>query len=206
VHQYVVLLYNHGVWTNFSSPIVITDISPMSPDDIWAATPDDSVLHFQAGHWTQFPIGVAQGQSEGELQALSMTSDSDGWLVALGGDPSPQGMFLAHFDGHSWTRVPGPTMAGAPELSSIDMVSANEGWAGGFLPSQSGYGQTVLLHYVGERWQQVPLAYSGAILSICMVSASEVWAVVASSGIPSGATSGLLHYYNGKWTPYDPGQ
>ncbi len=69
-------------------------------------------------------------------------------------------------------------------LTSLDMVSANEGWAAG----RGG----AIWHYSGGRWQKAnsPIADGRDLDSISMVSATDGWAVGDST---------LLHYTNGTW-------
>jgi integrase-like protein len=123
-------------------------------------------------------------------------SDSDGWAAGLT-NATPQGMYLARFDGHAWARVQGPAASGPTEIHSIVLVSPNEGWAGGDLLSASGVG-AVLLHYVNGQWETTPAPSSRGIERIVILSATEGWAAVA------GGAAGLLHYQNGRWTPCYP--
>jgi hypothetical protein len=193
--QSALLRYNNGVWTETASPRGITDMSVLSADDVWATCFDGHILHEQGGRWTTYTIGgEASGQGTQPL-AISTLSDSDGWAAGLT-NATPQGMFLARFDGHTWTRIQGPAAAGPTEIHSIAMVSPNEGWAGGDLLTSTGL-EAVLLHYVNGQWETTPAPSSGGIGKIVMVSATEGWAAVGG-----GAAAGLLHYQNGRWTPY----
>jgi hypothetical protein len=196
--QSALLRYNNGAWTETASPRGITDMSVLSADDVWATCFDGHILHEQGGRWTTYTIGgQVSGPSEQGTQplAISMLSDSDGWAAGLT-NATPQGMFLARFDGHTWTRVQGPAAAGPTEIHSIAMVSPNEGWAGGDLLTSASL-EAVLLHYVNGQWETTAAPSRGGIGRIVMVSATEGWAAVGG-----GAAAGLLHYQNGRWTPY----
>jgi hypothetical protein len=196
--QSALLRYDNGAWTETASPRGITDMSVLSADDVWATCFDGHILHEQGGRWTTYTIGgQASGPSDQGTQplAISMLSDSDGWAAGLT-NATPQGMFLARFDGHAWTRVQGPVASGPTEIHSIAMVSPNEGWAGGDLLNSMSI-EAVLLHYVNSQWETVPSPSSGGIGQIVMLSATEGWATVGGS-----AAAGLLHYQNGRWTPY----
>jgi hypothetical protein len=164
--------------------------------DIWAACYDGQILHYQGGHWTPYSIdGQAPGQ-EGQPLSISMLSESDGWVAGFT-NSGPQGMFLAHFDGRTWTRVVGPAASGATDIYTVALVSPSEGWAGGEAgPSDP----AVLLHDVDGSWRLVPAPYNGSIGRIVMVSAAEGWATVGCCG-----AAGLLHYQHGRWTPYHGG-
>jgi len=194
--QSALLRYNNGAWAETVSPRGITDMSVLSAADVWAACFDGHILHEHGGRWATYTIGgQASGQGTQPL-AISMLSDSDGWAAGLT-NATPQGMFLARFDGHTWTRVLGPAASGPTEIHSIAMVSPNEGWAGGDLLSGMSL-EAVLLHFVNGQWETTPAPFSGGIGKIVMLSATEGWAAVG------GGAAGLLHYQNGRWTPYQP--
>jgi hypothetical protein len=195
--QSALLRYDNGVWTETASPRGITNMSVLSADDVWATCFDGHILHEQGGRWTTYTIGAqASGQGTQPL-AISMLSESDGWAAGLT-NPTPQGMFLARFDGHVWTRVQGPAASGPTEIHSIAMVSPTEGWAGGDLLNSMSL-EAVVLHYQNGQWETTPVPSSGGIGKIVMLSATEGWAAVGG-----GAAAGLLHYQNGRWTPYHP--
>lgn len=194
-NQSALLRYDHGAWTKLASPRAITDVSVVAADDVWATCFDGHILHEHGGRWTTYTIG---GQETGQQPlSINMLSDSDGWAAGLT-NVTPQGMFLARFDGHVWTRVQGPAASGPTEIHSIAMVSPTEGWAGGDLLSSMSL-EAVLLHYQNGQWETTPAPSSGGIGKIVMLSATEGWAAVGG-----GAAAGPLHYQNGRWTPYQP--
>jgi hypothetical protein len=190
--------YDGGAWTEVASPRGISGMTLLSTDDIWATCFDGHILHYQGGHWTTYTIaGQDSGQGEQPL-SIGMLSDSDGWVSGLT-NATPQGIFLARFDGHTWTRMQGPAASGPTQINSIAMLSPSDGWAGGDLLTGISGSQAVLLHYVNGQWETTPAPYSGGIGTLVMVSATEGWAAVGG-----GVTAGLLHYQNGRWTPYNP--
>jgi hypothetical protein len=192
--QSALLRYNHGVWTELASPRGISAMSVLSADDVWATCFDGHILHEHGGRWTTYTIGGEAWGVGAQPLSISMLSESNGWAAGLT-NVTPQGVFLAHFDGYAWTRVQGPAASGPTEIESIAMVSPDEGWAGGDLGNGMGI-EPVLLHYVNGQWETTPVPASGGIGKIVMVSATEGWAAVG------GGAVGLLHYLNGRWTPY----
>lgn len=71
-----------------------------------------------------------------------MTSATDGWAV---GDPyDTHASVILHARDGVWTQVKSPTQQ---PLTSVAMLSANEGWA-------VGAGGTIL-HYIGGAWSVV---------------------------------------------------
>jgi hypothetical protein len=190
--------YDNGVWTETASPRGISGMSLLSAGDIWATCFDVHILHFQGGKWTTFTIdGLSQTPGQGgQPLSIHMLSDKEGWVGGFT-NANPQGIFLIHFDGHTWTRVAGPAASGPTDINTITMLSPEVGWAGGDLETLTP--QTVLLHYVHGQWQTTPDTYSGSIGTIVMVSPTEGWATVGG-----GSTAGLLHYQNSRWMPYNP--
>jgi photosystem II stability/assembly factor-like uncharacterized protein len=72
-------------------------------------------------------------------------------------------------------------------LTSVAMVSANEGWAVG--------GSGSILHYTNGTWRSIPGPTIGVLKSISMISAEEGWAV----GFSSNQGAIILHYLDGIW-------
>jgi hypothetical protein len=195
--QSALLRYDNGAWTETASPLGITAMSVLSADDLWATCADGHILHEQGGRWTTYTIGGQTSALGTQPLAISMPSESDGWAAGLT-NATPQGMFLAHFDGAAWTRVQGPAATDPTELHTITMVSPTEGWAGGDGLHATSV-EAVLLHYHNGQWETTPVPGSGGIGQIVMVSATEGWAAAGGGG------AGLLHYQSGRWTPYQLG-
>jgi hypothetical protein len=195
--QSALLRYDNGAWTETASPLGITAMSVLAADDIWATCADGHILHEQGGRWTTYTIGGQASELGTQPLAINMLSESDGWAAGLT-NASPQGMFLAHFDGAAWTRVQGPAATDPTELHTITMVSATEGWAGGDRLQATNV-EPVALHYRNGQWETLQVPASGGIEKIVMVSAAEGWAAAG------GGIAGLLHYQNGRWTPYQLG-
>ncbi len=98
-----------------------------------------------------------------------------------------------------------PYMPGPKDiLSSISMVSADEGWAVG-----KGPGDTIILHYTGGQWkrvmgvpdaQQLHAAYL-VLSKVVMISETEGWIVGSFESIDTQEPYGvILHYTGGRWT------
>ncbi|HEX8033459.1 MAG TPA: anti-sigma factor [Ktedonobacterales bacterium] len=188
--------YDNSAWTESVSPEGLGDMTVLSADNIWALAIDKvHVLHYVNGQWTTYTIaGVPSGQSVAP-SSISMLSDSEGWVGGF--NNTTQHMFLAHFDGHTWTQVAGPATSGPMLINTIAMLSPEEGWAGGGEGGEPSHAS--LLHYIHGQWQATSDAYSGSIGTIIMASPTEGWATVGG-----GSSAGLLHYKNGRWTPYNP--
>jgi hypothetical protein len=103
--------------------------SPRSFDDVIAATV------MVGGHTDIHP--------NEQLWGVQMLTPTDGWAVGGGGPtvgvPGATSILL-HYDGSSWAAVPVPKV---DAITSLDMVSAHDGWA---------TGTDTILHYDGTKW------------------------------------------------------
>ncbi len=106
------------------------------------------------------------------------------------------GLFVSTTGGHE-RRTPPPTLpvSGQPvTLTSVAMVSANDGWAFGMTNG----GACIVLHYDGAKWaprqgsacDAVATLASVPVTSIAMLSANDGWAVCYDT---------ILHYTQGNW-------
>lgn len=146
------------------------------------------ILRYDGSQWRRMP-----SPTDKPVSAVSMLSSTDGWAVAQD--------TILHYTGGAWTvaytyAVPDHTIY----LSSIAMISPDEGWAGGSDSSPS-TGSSFLLHYHGGQWQRVslpnPNGFAG-VNDISMLSADEGWALeIVFTGDGTGTL--LLHYENGIW-------
>src|SRR5260221_3028129 len=94
----------------------------LATDDIWATCFDSHILHYQGGSWTTYTIAGQDSGQGGQPLSISMLSDSEGWVSGFT-NATPQGIFLARFDGHAWTRVQGPAASGPTDINSMLMLS-----------------------------------------------------------------------------------
>lgn len=113
--------------------------------------------------------------SPGALQGIHGTSGSDLWAVGhvddqtLGVDLMRQRILIYHYDGSTWTRVPGldtlvPPVVGRQQvLYDVYARAADDVWAVGTVGYQSGVsaGRLLALHYDGVAWAVVPVTYTG---------------------------------------------
>jgi photosystem II stability/assembly factor-like uncharacterized protein len=76
------------------------------------------------------------------------------------------------------------------DLTSISMISPDEGWAVGRQGVRS-----VILHYNKGHWTQAPAPTYMSLQGVCMISAAEGWAV--------GGNMRILHYRHGQWERVD---
>jgi photosystem II stability/assembly factor-like uncharacterized protein len=178
-----VLHYLNGAWT------LIQNLSGTNQD--LNSVSFASTLGFavgNAGTFITLTTPTLSGIPSATLQAVYLSSSSDGWIVgcSTGGCGSGAGEpVLVHWDGTTFTR--GTASASTTDLYSVFMLNPSEGWAVG------GIGTTpVILHYTGGTWTQVTSPPTGGILrSVFMIDSVSGWAV--------GDNGAILRYSGGSW-------
>lgn len=109
------------------------------------------------------PVSMAL-PAKSNLLHLQMISPAEGWLIgsyrdpASGHDTQPDPL-LMHFNQCKWTQVPLTGLHGFI-LTSLDMLSAEQGWAiGSLMPAgASSPWRSVVLHYQNGQWHPVTIA------------------------------------------------
>lgn len=181
---------------------------PPPPSATYNPVAEPTIFHWNGFMWTK---GVAVGATN-DLLSVFMVSTGDVWAVGGGGAGDPPGgettatcstipcPVILHYTGGSWNTISPPS--GSYVLTSIFMVSSDEGWAVGcsgtvpecsptaHTPRASG-GTGIILHYtvaggVGS-WAIFPLSPPPSPLnSVFMLGPNEGWAV--------GDAGTVLHY------------
>ena len=120
----IVLHYAGGQWVLEQTPIrgAINSIKTFSPIDAWAA--GDQIYHYDGHAWRENQLpGKSDSSQYGTIAAVSPSAI---WIAMIG-SPTP---IIRHYDGRVWTWQPLPTLGGGSyTLTSISMISAEEGWA-----------------------------------------------------------------------------
>jgi hypothetical protein len=145
------------------------------------------------------------------LQGVAVLSARNIWAV---GDKSKTSegnavfrTLIEHWNGRTWKVVPSPNPGvGSDLLSSVTAVSASNIWAaGGYSdkPGVIGTDKTLILHFNGRAWKQVPSPNPGSsfenLATIRQVSAASVWAVGDYSGSDFHDRSLILHWNGHGW-------
>ena len=107
-------------WHQVEPPVIdsdywtLSDVVATGRDDIWATgavgTPEGRprplLLHYDGRAWTRVQAPALDGRY-GELAGLAAAGPNDVWAVGTEeiGAPAKDHGLVAHFDGHSWTRV-----------------------------------------------------------------------------------------------------
>lgn len=143
----------------------VSDIALVDNGDGWAV---GSTIARQSGsNWVVYGSPVTES-----LNALSMVSADDGWIVGDAGT-------ILRWDGATWTAVTSPT---TEDLRDIEMVQTNHGWAVG----KNG----TILRWNGSVWSQVSSPVTANFGELDMVGVNEGWIPYYHSAT---STSGVLH-------------
>jgi hypothetical protein len=103
----------------------------------------------------------------------------------------------------SWTGVPPPSPGTSDNfLQGVSVISACDAWAVGSDVSGSGAEQTLIEHWDGSTWKQVPSPDPGStdnsLLSVRAASATSIWAVGEYfDGV--GLKALILHWNGTAW-------
>lgn len=164
----------------------LTHITALSANDIWAvgvsfnpnlagSKSSGLVLHWNGNQWQSEPAPPASLV----LFSVSVLSAQDVWVTGFDKQGIP---LVAHWDGQQWSSValPDEISKGVPTLRDIQVVSTHDVWAlatGG----TSILTHIIILHWDGQRWQQMPVPALQAPSS-GEISLSEAQALAISDG------------------------
>jgi hypothetical protein len=145
---------------------------------------------------------------------VAVLSATDAWAVGeyLVDGGGALRTLIQHFDGTTWTTVPGPnrlTGTGRNQINAlrgVTAIAADDVWAVGYTVSYDDPYQTLTMHWNGAQWSIVdspnytfPGAYN-ALHDVAAVSTDDVWAV---GGSPFGGVDArglLLHFDGVSWS------
>jgi hypothetical protein len=166
-----------------------------------------------AGPLTAAAPAVAAGKCggtalEGQLYGVAATSASNAWAVGNYRGKIAARTLTERWNGTQWCRVPSPDPSshGDPNgLQAVAATSATNAWAVGHY-GVAGVGVlTLILHWNGTAWTQVPspnpsgsFGYN-ALMGVTATSAGDAWAV-GQYATEAGRFSLILHWNGTAWT------
>ena len=148
----------------------------------------------------------------GQLSGVAALSRSDAWAVGYRCVPgctasSVLETLILHWDGSTWAPVASPSPGASQSiLAGVTALSPSDAWAAGWYNVPSGGFRTLVLHWNGARWAQVPSpspeVVDGSFLSsVSAVSATNVWAAGWYYGPGGESSSTLVLHWNGtRWS------
>jgi len=162
-------------------------VAVLSPCNAWAVGDYDPtqtlIVHWDGAAWTQVP-SPNPGTDAG-LRAVTPVSPSAMWAVGEYYDGTTFRTLTVHWDGAAWTQVPSPNVSGSTNdiLTAVRATSATDVWAVGNYTNSNNVSQTLIVHWNGSAWKQVPSPNPGGptrdqeLTSVASVSAKDAWAV-----------------------------
>jgi hypothetical protein len=182
-----VLRWNGSSWSSVPHPNVgyLTAIDAVSANDVWIvgqklvdgfeALYGVLTLHWNGASWTE-----VQSPSSNEhftlLYSVHGVASNDVWAVGAAWDSTkPFHTYIQHWDGASWSIVPGATVGANAELFGVRIVSPTEVWAVG-----RSDGMTLTERWNGAAWEVVDSPSPGttnALVELSSLPSGRLWAV-----------------------------
>jgi hypothetical protein len=140
------------------------------------------------------------------LNGVDARTASDAWAVgsASSGDALDQTTLILRWNGVSWSIVPSPSPGtfGINALYGVAAIAANDVWAVGSFTNLSEYSKTLILHWNGSSWTQVPSpnapGVNNGLYGVVALGPNDVWAV-GYKGVVDFETL-ALHWNGTNWS------
>jgi hypothetical protein len=201
----------------FSDDNVLTSISAVSANDIWAVgyiypkggTPTTLAIHWNGSQWTRVTT-PNPGNYFRRLNGVSAIAANDVWAVgsySANSGKTYTPLFL-HWNGTQWQHVSSPQVGDYDSLDDVYAIAPNDVWAVGttaacnFCPFQ-----TLTMHWNGTAWTQEfsPNGFRtfSRLEGVTATSPGDVWAVGFSddSGFPYTSDSLVMRRFCPVATP-----
>lgn len=165
-----------GTGINFSGPRIY-DIAAITSDDVWFAGmwAEPNALAAVtwrplAMHWDGSSMTIADtpvlfsGTDPLHATSIDAVASDDVWAVCrsntAGG--STNALFVLHYDGSDWTRVPTPSVSGNIVMDEIVARASDDVWVFGRVP----FGAPLAFHFDGSTWtrvNEVPAVFAAGV-------------------------------------------
>lgn len=206
------LHWNGTLWSAVRAPGAVDALGPyvysvadISPTDAWVVGGDENgplALHWNGAGWVNTPVPGAEGGALNHVAPIPGTSEV--WAVGA----SSGNQVALRWNGSRWVEQPFPLLQHAfPIGYAVNAAAATSpanAWAVGDGPTERGTQQTVVLHWGGLGWSQVPSPDPGPVVGLLDVAAtapSAAWAVGGqySPAQPQYATGVVLRWTGTSW-------
>jgi hypothetical protein len=214
--------WNGRAWKIAKSPKLssgrggLQGVAAVSSSSVWAVGAQSKgtlVEHWNGRAWKIVP-SPNWGSGGSDLVAVAAVSSRNAWAV---GTSAPQAQLRAvpqtlieHWNGRSWKVVPSPNPGASlgDGLSAVAAASSRNVWTVGWYGDvTAGTLQTLIEHWNGHAWTQVPgpdvggTSVPAGFSGVAAVSSGSAWAV--GSYLAAGARNPktLIAHWDGRaWT------
>ena len=200
--------FNGVSWSAVPAPDVpgqdfndLVGVAIRSPQDVFAvgltrnyggnftgsvnAPPSPLAEHWNGTSWTRVSTPSTGSNGFGELSTVSI---SGGTVLAVGDLGDAQGNYrplVARWNGSGFVQMPLPDTGPASELSGVDLLSPQDGWAVGDYYDAQGNDRTLAEHWNGSTWSIVPSPNvangsqpaASFFYDLSALASNEIWAV-----------------------------
>jgi hypothetical protein len=180
--------------------IAVLSPGPSASPPSTTTRPCDGAWHRQA---------VATTHVYNALYGIAATSSADAWAAGayVEAFPGPQQPLMIHWDGSTWTEIPGPTLPSS-FVNGVAVISAGDAWVAGTIFSQDGGipAATLVEHWNGTAWKRVKSPNPGkefggsSFRAIAAASAHDVWAGGEQNGAGFHSTNLIEHWDGERWS------
>jgi hypothetical protein len=189
-------------------------VSADSATDAWAVgvyfnsanVAQTLTLHWNGTAWSQV-TSPNPGPNGDSLDSVSAISATDAWAVGTAtNSANVDQTFILHWDGAAWSQVTSPSPSPTQNsLLGVSADSATDAWAVGSYFGSTNMSQTLILHWNGTAWSQVPSPSPGnggdVLNSVSAASATDAWAVgTYPHGFNARPASLTLHWNGTTWS------
>ncbi len=199
-------------------PGLLAGVAASSSSDAWAAGISSTstsvqtlIEHWNGTAWCTVASPDPGSSSEtNQLAGVAAVSSSSAWAVGSYGTSTRSHTLIAHWNGTSWSQQASPNPAGfssGSQLSGVAATSSSDAWAVGASSHSFTNSRTLIAHWDGTAWTQVPSPNPGGtgsssqnvLYSVTATSSSNAWAVgLYSTG--TGPNALVLHWNGTAWT------
>jgi hypothetical protein len=204
--QTLILRWNGRVWKRVPSPgapegSALSAVAATSARSAWAVGTfvKDGAIGTLTEHWNGHvwkrvpsPYGPNRQTSPTWLSGVAATSARSAWAVGSG----PSSSLALRWSGRAWQRVvPHLGPSGGYSLNGVAATSARNAWT---------VGGSLIFHWNGTRWKQLPspvVAGFAALSGVAATSAASAWAVgcITPAGCQHHAKTLILRWNGHVW-------
>jgi hypothetical protein len=199
-----------NTWAGLAGVDMLSASSAFAVGRTSAASDDSAAVaeRWNGTQWSRLTVPRAAG-TDTSFTGVKAFSASDAWAVGEGGTWSHRLTLAMHWNGSQWTAVPTPSPGTRNNwVTAVDGTGPADVWAVGYtldLPYGNRFRQSLVMHYDGGTWTQVPSPNNGStyLYDVAALTAGDAWAV----GYGSDGGAFVLRWNGTAWSsaPAPPG-